>query len=159
MGFRSCFCVLRVATRLEETGLNPQGTSLFRADISNSPRPALVIDFLEPATERRSRRWGEVSAKIHQLRPVTFRLKTELQGAIQYGLIAEEVSKVYPDLVIRDEHGGIQGVRYDELAPLLLNEVQRQRRILDTQAEKLQEIQRQLAEFIARNAHNEESFH
>jgi hypothetical protein len=45
---------------------------------------------------------------------------------VQYGLIAEEVDKVYPELVIRDETGKIQGVRYDELAPMLLTEVQRQ---------------------------------
>ena len=43
------------------------------------------------------------------------------------GLIAEEVAKVYPELVIRDGKGVIQGVRYDELAPMLLNEVQQQR--------------------------------
>jgi hypothetical protein len=37
-----------------------------------------------------------------------------------------EVAKVYPELVIRDEKGRIDGVRYDELAPMLLNEVQQQ---------------------------------
>jgi hypothetical protein len=69
---------------------------------------------------------GSNTAKLAQLRPVTFRLKTDLRGALQYGLIAEEVAKVYPDLVIRDEKGRIDGVRYDELAPLLLKEVQQQ---------------------------------
>jgi transposase len=44
---------------------------------------------------------------------------------MQYGLVAEEVAKVYPELVIRDEAGNIQGVRYDELASMLLNEMQR----------------------------------
>ena len=57
---------------------------------------------------------------LQQLRPVTFHLETEPHGALQYGLIAEEVNRVYPDLVIRNEAGAIQGVRYDELAPLLL---------------------------------------
>ena len=42
--------------------------------------------------------------------------------------VAEEVDKVYPELVIRDDAGKIQGVRYDELAPMLLNEVKRQQR-------------------------------
>jgi hypothetical protein len=46
--------------------------------------------------------------------------------ALQYGLIAEEVAKVYPELVIRNESGRIDGVRYDELAPMLLNEMQKQ---------------------------------
>jgi hypothetical protein len=69
---------------------------------------------------------ADTSAKLHQLRPVTFHYKTDPNGNLQYGLIAEEVAQVYPDLVIRDEKGRIDGVRYDELAPILLTEVQRQ---------------------------------
>jgi hypothetical protein len=65
---------------------------------------------------------GENTKKLEQLRPVSFHLKTDPKGAVQYGLIAEEVDKVYPELVIRDDTGKIQGVRYDELAPMLLNE-------------------------------------
>jgi hypothetical protein len=71
---------------------------------------------------------GSNTEKLDQLRPVSFHLKTEPNGAVQYGLIAEEVDKVYPELVIRDETGKIQGVRYDELAPMLLNEVQQLKR-------------------------------
>jgi hypothetical protein len=82
----------------------------------------------------------EQSSKLQQLRPVTFHLKTELQGAQQYGLIAEEVDKVYPDLVIRNEAGQIEGVRYDELAPILLREVQQQQERLADQAGELQEL-------------------
>jgi hypothetical protein len=74
--------------------------------------------------------------KLQRLRPVTFHLKSDPGGAVQYGLIAEEVDKVYPELVIRDEHGTIEGVRYDELAPMLLNVVQRQQ-------QQLTELQRQ----------------
>jgi Chaperone of endosialidase len=65
---------------------------------------------------------GANTAKLEQLRPVTFHLKTDPHGALQYGLIAEEVAKVYPNLVIRNESGRIDGVRYDDLAPMLLNE-------------------------------------
>ena len=60
------------------------------------------------------------------MRAVTPDLKPK--GALQYGLIAEEVAKVYPELVVRDEKGRIDGVRYDELAPMLLNEAQNRRR-------------------------------
>jgi hypothetical protein len=70
---------------------------------------------------------GASTEALTQLRPVTFHLKSEPQGNVQYGLIAEEVAAVYPELVIRDSAGQIQGVRYDELAPMLLNEVQQQR--------------------------------
>jgi hypothetical protein len=80
---------------------------------------------------------GSNSAKIGRLRPVTFHLKTDPKGALQYGLIAEEVAKVYPELVIRNQAGRIDGVRYDELAPMLLNEAQQQQRRMSAQAEKI----------------------
>jgi hypothetical protein len=47
------------------------------------------------------------------------------KGTLQYGLIAEEVEQVYPELVIRDDDGKEIGVRYDLLPTLLLNELQR----------------------------------
>jgi hypothetical protein len=96
---------------------------------------------------------GADSDKLGRLRPVTFRLKSDPLGAVQYGLIAEEVDRVYPDLVIRDEAGRIEGVRYDELAPLLLNEVQKQRRVARAQAARsaaqdvqMRDMQRQITE-------------
>jgi hypothetical protein len=76
---------------------------------------------------------GSTAVKLGQLRPVTFHLKNDPRGALQYGLIAEEVDKVYPELVIRDDTGRIQGIRYDELGPMLLSEVQRQQRKIAAQ--------------------------
>jgi hypothetical protein len=69
----------------------------------------------------------------------------EPQGPRQYGLIAEEVEKVYPELVIRNDDGGIEGVRYEQLAPMLLNEVQQQQRMLTTQAQRLDAQEEQIA--------------
>jgi hypothetical protein len=46
---------------------------------------------------------GVNTEKLQQLRPVTFHLKTEPQGDVQYGMIAEEVALIYPELVTRDE--------------------------------------------------------
>jgi hypothetical protein len=75
------------------------------------------------------------------LRPVQFRYKkADASGEkpIQYGLIAEEVAEVYPELVVRDATTGrIDGVRYDELAPMLLNEVQHQQSKIAAQAERM----------------------
>jgi hypothetical protein len=95
---------------------------------------------------------GSNSRKLRQLRPVTFHLKADPNGAVQYGLIAEEVAKVYPELVIRNESGRIDGVRYDELAPLLLNEVQQQQGRMAAQDERIaaqdaaiRELKQQLA--------------
>jgi hypothetical protein len=91
--------------------------------------------------------------KLRQLRPVTFHYKADPQGTLRYGLIAEEVAKVYPELVVRDDKGRIDGVRYDELAPLLLNEVQAQAGEIRSlkaravaQADQLKITQRQVAE-------------
>jgi hypothetical protein len=88
--------------------------------------------------------------KVQQLRPVTFHLKSEPRGALQYGLIAEEVERVYPDLVIRDERGVVQGVRYDELTSILLKEVQQQHKELERQrdifGEQIAILKKQAAE-------------
>ncbi len=90
---------------------------------------------------------GESTEKLRQLRPVTFHLKTDPKGAVQYGLIAEEVAKVYPELVIRDDSGRIQGVRYEELAPMLLNEAQRQRQQIAAQAAEIRQLKQQQKQF------------
>jgi Chaperone of endosialidase len=80
---------------------------------------------------------GSESTKLQALRPVKFHLKTDPNGEVQYGLIAEEVAKVYPELVIRDETGRIDGVRYDELAPMLLNEMQEQQNVVAVQSARI----------------------
>jgi hypothetical protein len=80
---------------------------------------------------------GSATAKLQELRPVTFHLKIDPNGALQYGLIAEEVAKIYPDLVIRNASGRIDGVRYDELAPMLLNELQQQQSKIAVQSETI----------------------
>jgi len=90
------------------------------------------------------------------LRPVTFRYKNaDASGEkpIQYGLIAEEVAKLYPELVVRDATTGrIDGVRYDELAPMLLNEVQKITAQVEknaAQADEIQDLKQQVAEMHA----------
>lgn len=60
-----------------------------------------------------------------RLRPVTFRYKQDPLGQRQYGLIAEEVAQVYPELVVRGAKGEVESVQYYELVPMLLNEVQK----------------------------------
>jgi hypothetical protein len=70
------------------------------------------------------------SQGLWQLHPVTFRYKQDPQGERQYGLIAEQVAKVYPELVVRGDKGEIESVQYRELIPLMLNEMQRQQAAL-----------------------------
>jgi hypothetical protein len=97
---------------------------------------------------------GKDIERLQRLRPVTFHLKTDPRGAIQYGLIAEEVAKVYPELVIHDQSGRINGIRYEELAPMLLNEVQQQHQQLMQQQQALAEVgqlKQQMAELEQAN--------
>ena len=89
---------------------------------------------------------GTTSERLAKLRPVSFHLKSEPKGTVQYGLIAEEVDKVYPELVIRDNEGKIQGVRYDELAPMLLNEMQKQQSTIAAQTSEIHDLEAQNAE-------------
>jgi hypothetical protein len=82
---------------------------------------------------------GDDSDRLMALRPVEFRYKPELDptGLTQYGLIAEEVARVYPDLVANGRDGKPEAIRYHLLNALLLNELQKQRRELDSQTEAL----------------------
>ena len=64
----------------------------------------------------------QASDTILALKPVTFHYKTDNQNTPQFGLIAEEVAKVNPDLVVRDDNGEIYTVRYEAVNAMLLNE-------------------------------------
>jgi hypothetical protein len=62
------------------------------------------------------------SEAILRLKPVTFHYKTDSRATAQFGLIAEDVEKVNPDLVVRDTEGKVFSVRYDAVNAMLLNE-------------------------------------
>jgi hypothetical protein len=84
---------------------------------------------------------GDASGGLLRLRPVTFRYKKPYSDGsqpIQYGLIAEEVAEVYPDLVARSADGQIETVKYQLLDPMLLNELQKQNATITTQKEQIE---------------------
>jgi hypothetical protein len=88
---------------------------------------------------------GRVSEKLFGLRPVTFRYTQPFDDGskpVQYGLIAEEVAEVMPELVVYGEDGKPETVSYHLLATLLLNEVQRDHRVMQAQADQLAELRR-----------------
>jgi hypothetical protein len=105
---------------------------------------------------------GDASDKLSRLRPVSYQYKAD-PGAIHYGLIAEEVDKVMPELVVRDEDNRPESVQYLEIVPLLLKDRQelraelarqralaeRQQSRLDRQEKELAELRRMLATRIA----------
>ncbi len=73
---------------------------------------------------------GDASQRLFELRPVTYHYKqADADGSkpLEYGLIAEEVAQVYPDLVVHGKDGQIETVQYHKLVPMLLNEIQRLR--------------------------------
>jgi hypothetical protein len=85
---------------------------------------------------------NKASEAILALKPVTFRYKPELdpEGVPQFGLVAEEVEKVNPDLVARDPKGEVYTVRYDAVNAMLLNEFLKEHgkvQALEKQVEKL----------------------
>ena len=77
----------------------------------------------------------KASEAILSLKPVTFRYKHELdpEGIPQFGLVAEEVEKVNPDLVARDEKGKAYTVRYEAVNAMLLNEFLKEHRKVQEQ--------------------------
>jgi hypothetical protein len=91
---------------------------------------------------------GDATEGLMRLRPVTFRYKQRFDDGskpIQYGLIAEEVAEVYPDLVARSADGQIETVKYQVLDPMLLNEVQRQQREIRDLQQRLDKMEAALA--------------
>src|SRR4030095_11626712 len=72
----------------------------------------------------------KASEAILTLKPVTFRYKKEIDsdGTPQFGLVAEDVEKVNPDLVVRDAEGKVYSVRYEAVNAMLLNEFLKEHR-------------------------------
>jgi hypothetical protein len=89
---------------------------------------------------------GSRSAGVLQLRPVTFAYREDAAGTVQYGLIAEEVAEVYPELVSRTASGEAQTVRYQALIPMLVNEIQRQHEAFQRESTEVAALRKELAE-------------
>jgi hypothetical protein len=89
---------------------------------------------------------GSASEAILALKPVTFHYNSDKTNTPQFGLIAEEVSKVNRDLVVRDENGEIYTVRYDAVNAMLLNEFLKEHRKVGEQDSKLENQARKIQE-------------
>jgi hypothetical protein len=93
----------------------------------------------------------EASEAILSLRPVTFHYKKNIdpKGAPQFGLVAEEVEKVNPDLVVRDAEGKVFTVRYDAVNAMLLNEFLKEHRKVEELEAKAARQQEQIEALTA----------
>ena len=98
---------------------------------------------------------GDTTETLMSLRPVQFRYTAYGPGApLQFGLIAEEVAEVAPELVAHDANGEIETVFYDKVNAMLLNQVQTQQRQIESQkeqfAERISQLESRLAELESR---------
>jgi hypothetical protein len=94
---------------------------------------------------------GGASESILALQPVTFHYKPEIdaQEIPQFGLLAEDVEKVNPDLVVRDKQGRAYSVRYDQVNAMLLNEFLKAHRKLEQQETMIARQQKQIEALTA----------
>ena len=103
-----------------------------------------------PASARRFKKeikpMDNSSEAILRLKPVTFHYKADSEATPQFGLIAEEVAKVNPALVVRDDNGEIYTVRYEAVNAMLLNEFLKEHRKVEEQEQKLQKQQSTIAQ-------------
>jgi len=95
--------------------------------------------------KRDIRDMGDASDKLMKLRPVTFQYKEDFDGIQQYGLIAEEVQKVYPELVVEGDDGRPETVEYQVLPAMLLNELQKEHHHIHQQDETIKKLEARLA--------------
>jgi hypothetical protein len=88
------------------------------------------------------------SEVLYALKPVTFRYKKAIdpQGIPQFGLVAEEVEKVNPDLVVRDKEGKPRSVRYDQVNAMLLNEFLKEHKKVEQQQATIVELKSTVAQ-------------
>ena len=92
---------------------------------------------------------SDASEKLYALKPVTFKYNSDDQGRTQYGVIAEQVAEVAPDLVFRDNDGNVQTVRAEQINMMLLNEFLKEHK-------KVERLQSQLEKTIAQLKRQEE---
>src|SRR6266545_606854 len=109
--------------------------------------PVLVDNVGQLGTQSSSRRFkkeikpmDQTSEAILALKPVTFQYKSDATNTPKFGLLAEEVAEVNPDLVVRDENGEIYTVRYDAVNAMLLNEFLKEHRKVEEQQAMITEL-------------------
>jgi trimeric autotransporter adhesin len=91
----------------------------------------------------------KASEAVLALKPVTFHYKSDKADTPQFGLIAEEVAKVNPDLVVRDKNGEMYTVRYDAVNAMLLNEFLKEHRKVEEQEKTIAQLQSGMTALLA----------
>jgi hypothetical protein len=89
------------------------------------------------------------SESILALKPVAFHYKSDKANTPQFGLIAEDVAEVNPDLVVRDENGEIYTVRYEAVKAMLLNEFLKEHRKVEEQGATIAQLKKDFQSRLA----------
>jgi methyl-accepting chemotaxis protein len=89
------------------------------------------------------------SEVIHALKPVTFHYKSDGTNTPQFGLIAEEVAEVNPDLVVRDKNGEVYTVRYEAVNAMLLNEFLKEHKRVEEQQASISQLKSEMQTMVA----------
>jgi Chaperone of endosialidase len=115
--------------------------------VSGTTLPVIVSDGGQLGTTPSSRRFKKeikpmesASEAILALKPVTFHYKSDKTNTPQFGLIAEEVAKVNPDLIVRDKNRDVYTVRYDAVNAMLLNEFLKEHRKVEEQEASITQL-------------------
>jgi Chaperone of endosialidase len=115
--------------------------------------PVLIDSAGQLGTASSSRRFkhnikpmDKASESLLALKPVTFCYKNDKTNKTQFGLVAEEVAKVNPDLVVRDDNGEIYTVRYEAVNAMLLNEFVKEHRMVQDQRKEIDALKGELKE-------------
>jgi septal ring factor EnvC (AmiA/AmiB activator) len=88
----------------------------------------------------------KASETLYALKPVTFKYKSDKKGMTQFGLIAEEVAEVNPDLVLHDKDGNAESFRYEQIDAMLLNEFLKEHKKVEAQQATIAELQSTVAQ-------------
>ncbi len=123
---------------------------------SGATAPVIVSDTGQLGTVASSERFkkdintmASASEAILSLRPVTFHYKSDTRGTPQFGLIAEEVAKIDPALVLPDKEGKPYTVRYEAVNAMLLNEFLKEHKAFVEEQHKVEKLQATLASLVA----------
>jgi hypothetical protein len=119
----------------------------------NNAIPVFIDSANQLGTVSSSRRFkkeiqpmDKASEAILSLKPVTFHYKSDSTNRPEFGLVAEDVAEVNPDLVVRDENGDIYTVRYEAVNAMLLNEFLKAHRKIEEQQKQIDRLTAQFKE-------------
>jgi hypothetical protein len=132
-------------------------SNIFGVTTQSTATPVVIDGFGQLGTMSSSARFkkeiksmDKVSESVLALKPVTFQYKSDKSATPQFGLVAEEVAKVNPDLVVRGTKGEIYTVRYDAVNAMLLNEFLKEHRRVEQLEKQVEALTAGLQKVSAR---------